>query len=129
MLRFKNKDTLLEEEFLSLDVRLRIEVYALASFIQHRFKKDVIVTSVYRGRDKTSTHAFWRGVDLRVTPGGGEPIYTKRELDQIKAFCIHFEYSPYPDKKKYKTIKIHDTGGGLHIHMQVNGGSITRIVR
>jgi len=128
MLRFK-KEQLRKQFDSKLDVRLKILVHALASFIQHRFGKDLIVTSVYRGDDKLSVHYYWRGIDFRIIPEGGKPVYSRQEIMAINAFCKRFEYSSDPKKRKYATLKVHDAGSGLHGHLQVNGTSVTRIIK
>jgi len=127
MLRFKSLK--LEDEFTQLDKRLQVITYAVAGFIAYKFNKDVIVTSVLRNSNKLSVHYWKRGIDTRVTPKEGAPIYTEEELEEIKIFCTRFLYSAEPKKRKFKTLKIHDTGSGLHLHLQVDGSNYTRILR
>jgi hypothetical protein len=98
-------------------------VYALAGFIEHHFGKDLILTSVFRDQAH-SVHKYWRGVDFRICPKGGEPIYTKKEIESIKAFCNHFNYG----KARLKSLKVHDAGTGLHGHLQVNAFGVTEIL-
>ena len=88
-------------------------VFSLAGALEYAFKKDLILTSVYR-KEEGSVHEFYRGVDFRICPKGQKPIYTDDEIKYIKEICKHFVYEDHP------TLLIHDAGTGLHGHLQVD---------
>ena len=122
MLKFKY-DTL-EEEFDALEERLQCIVYSLSGYIDYQFKKDLIITSIYRDQ-KGSVHKYWRGVDFRITPKGGESVYSDEEIDMIKKYMNRFMYSDI--KQHINTLRVHDAGSGLHGHIQVNNDDHTLI--
>jgi hypothetical protein len=99
--------------------------YALSGYIAQEMDKDLIVTSVYRGENKLSTHKYYRAFDFRVQPSGGESIYTPEEIEKIKRFCEHFIYSSNPKKYKFKTLRVH--GPVMHGHVQCNAEGVTEL--
>lgn len=123
MIKFKHNE--LEEQFEVLDDRLQVIGYALSGYIAQEMGKDLIITSVYRGDNKFSTHKYYRAFDFRVEPAGGDAIYTPEEIEKIKRFCAHFIYSSNPKKYKFKTLKVH--GPVKHGHCQVNGEGVTEL--
>lgn len=130
MLKFKKftDKVALEEEWEMLDKRLQAICLALAGFVSHRFSKDLVITSIYRGDNKLSTHKYWRAFDFRIHQSGAkDPHFTKEEQEQIKNFMRLFRYSDDLSRRKYSTLKIH--GKTRHGHVQVSPSSYTRIFK
>jgi len=117
----KFKQVKLKAEFKKADNRLKLIVFAMAGWMEFAFVQDVVITSVKRD-DEKSVHHYSRGVDFRITPKNGKPIYTDFQIRAIKKF---FESIVYDDK--HPTLLIHDSGSGLHGHLQVNSGKETVI--
>ena len=103
----------------------QIRVFREQMSIAQEMDKDLIVTSVYRGENKLSTHKYYRAFDFRVQPSGGESIYTPEEIEKIKRFCEHFIYSSNPKKYKFKTLRVH--GPVMHGHVQCNAEGVTEL--
>ena len=85
MLTFKSPK--LKAEFLKADARVRFIIYAMAAFIYLMFRKETVVTCVYRPGG--GVHAFYCGVDLRTKH------LSRDEGNQVlKEFNGHIEYDP-----------------------------------
>lgn len=95
MLQFKT--TRIEHEFAQLaekNPRLRGIIQLAAGFAELEFKKDVVLTSIYRSPEENADlykatpggppawtpHTQWQGVDLRSS------IYTDAEIQRLLAF-------------------------------------------
>ena len=101
-------------------------VWDLAVFVEQEFKKDVVMTEIFRtqlmqdsyygkGTKKVSPHQLWQAVDIR------ERIYTATELDYMKEFLVLYDkYNGCGLIKasKSKTFLYHDIGRGKHFHIQ-----------
>ena len=135
MLKFKGNSTRLQEEFEKLDRRLLAIVFAVAGYVAYRFGKDLIITSVYRRGNKSSTHYWYRGVDFRIRQKGQEFHLTDEEVEKIERFCTRFRYSSDPKRKRFNTLRVKGKGGKAyhgtapHGHLQVNPFSITEIFK
>lgn len=127
MIQFKSPS--MADEFEKTDKRLQIICFSVDGFLNYYFDKSLFITSIYRPENKLSIHAYWRGIDARITPKGGAPTYSDEEIKAVQAYCRRFRYSKDPKKKKYTTLKVHDSGSGLHFHFQVNWNSATEILR
>jgi hypothetical protein len=120
----------IKTEFDFIDNRLRIILYALSSFVYHKFGKSIILTDLLRTSleqlaiypdkpNQVSVHQEGRGADVSVK------WFTDEECSDILKFLnTAFEYN-----NLYKTALIHDVGQGNHLHIQVNYGNFTYINR
>ena len=127
-----------ENEFeASIDSRLRIILFTLAGFVYHNFGKTITITELMRTQEQqdeyyannpdykkekwSSPHQFGRGADLRIT------YYTDEEIQMIELFLnLNFKYNDYSG---FETALVHNTGMGRHLHIQVNTGRTTDIVK
>ena len=109
----------LEAEFGRLDYRLQIQAYALAGFMFHKFGKGLVIVSIYRDGEITSVHYWLCGLDFRITPDKGKPIYTDEEIKAMRDFTKHFVYDPSRPRKKALFIHPNRSGEGKHGHLQV----------
>lgn len=95
-------------------------IAALGAYCQSRFKKKVIITSLYRKGDK-GPHGEWRAVDLRAHHG----YWTLAELREIQEWLrLNFPRSDMVELEKaipqwYGTVRIHGAGDHEHIHVCV----------
>ena len=120
-------------EFDRVKKRLQIIVYALDAYVKHRYKKEIMVTSIFRTQEEQdeiyghlagykespwkSVHQYWRGVDVRLSN------FSKEEIKDILMFLNKsFEYTG-----RYETAIKHDIGYGSHIHIQVDMDGVTNI--
>ena len=103
----------------------------LADFVQYEFRKDVIVTAVFRtkaeqeriygkGTKRKSPHMTWKAVDIR------DWIYSKEEKAKIIAHLkSNYDESnllTYIQAAKSKTVWLHAVGKhGMHFHIQYSG--------
>lgn len=132
MIRFKSEsgpelEARLLREWQSPRLRgdLRAMVYALSGFAKESFRKDLVVTHVFRtldeqrdiygaGTKKISVHMLGRGVDLR------DSIYTPAEAGTMLEFVKkHFDYGA-----SHRAMLRHDLGRGSHFHLQVPAGPL-----
>ena len=85
MLVYKHYE--LSEQFQDVDQRLKFIVYAISGFIWDQFRKETMITCVYR--PGTGVHAYMCGVDLRTRN------LIRAEGDRVlKEFNGHTEYDP-----------------------------------
>jgi len=84
-----------------------LSLFNLFSWTQ--FKKKALVTSMLRPQDKTSVHAYGRGVDFRSS------IYTAKEKKIILEFFDQFVYDSKRPKKKVLLLE----EDPAHFHLQV----------
>jgi len=110
---------------------LAVMLRELADYVAETYKKDVIVTDVYRTaketrriyagkakRPRTSPHEVWKAVDIR------DWIYSDAEKKSTIAFV-----NEYYDKRnrmnrlssQSRTVLLHDVGKGTHFHIQYSG--------
>lgn len=101
-------------------------VWDLAVFVEEEFKKDVVMTEIFRtqqmqdsyygkGTKKVSPHQLWQAVDIR------EQIYNQSEMGYIKDFLMLYDKYNRCDlikASKSKTFLYHDIGRGKHFHVQ-----------
>ena len=133
MISFKNDNSRLFKEFNELR-KNNFDLYSLIrdleSYVNYYFKKDVIITMIYRTNEEQdkiyrgskmgtreydvrpwkSPHQFWHSVDIRSM------IFDPEEIKKIEEFInINCEETNY-----YKwTAKNHEVnGGGEHFHIQ-----------
>jgi hypothetical protein len=112
-----------EPQFDELDNRLKHIIYALAGFIENEFKKDLVITSVWRHSNTESTHYYYRAIDFRIHQSGQEePYYTEEETIEIEKFLGCYRYD-----SSHLTLRIH--GEPPHGHLQVNREEFTRLYR
>ena len=117
----------LEAEFEKLDWRLKIQIYALAGYLFHKFSKNIVLVSLIREEDMTSVHYWLCGADFRIAQNGQDPKYTDPEIKAMKQFTSHFEYDK--DRPRKKALFVHPNrsksgGKGSHGHFQVNPNSV-----
>ena len=113
-----------EYEFEKLNVRLQIITYALDGFCLRKFNKELVVTDIYRN-NLGSVHYYFRGLDYRIVTQAGEIYFTTSEVDKQKEFCEKFAYQ---EGRDLPTLLVHDSGSGLHGHLQVSNERFTKIV-
>ena len=103
----------------------------LADFAQYEFRKDVIVTAVFRtkaeqeriygkGTKRVSPHMSWKAVDIR------DRIYSKDEktkiIEHLKSNYDASNLMTYIQAAKSKTVWLHAVGKhGMHFHIQYSG--------
>ena len=124
----------LELEFLNIDSRLQVIIYALSGFVSFNFGKNITLTELMRTQEMQdsyyssnpkykikpfkSVHQFGRGADISVK------YFTDEELKDIYLFLNKsFAYS-----NAFKTAVIHDVGLGKHLHIQVDSDGATEIL-
>lgn len=94
-----------------------------AQFVELEFKKDIVLTEIYRSEEeykalyakagavpKSMPHAKWQSADLRSS------IYTPREIERLLAFFNQFTF--YGGQRKvaiYHAI----SGNVMHFHVQI----------
>lgn len=126
MLLFKHHS--MEGEFEKLDSRLQFIAYAIAGFCMTRFQKPSTITDVFRN-DPGSTHAYWRGIDLRTRH------LTEEEGDEAVEFVNSIALY---DPKRPSLMVIKDerkkgdrsrTATGQHWHVQVDPSGRTVLVK
>lgn len=124
MLHAKNDSQRIKNELIELKTKNRelfdliIDLYHYAD---HHFKKDVIITMIYRtqeeqesiygpGVKKKSPHQFWHAIDIRSR------IYTQEEIDRM----VSYLNGRYNGDNYYRwTTKVHEVGNhGMHFHIQ-----------
>jgi hypothetical protein len=111
------------EELKTLNPRLRNILGQLTDYVDHEFKKQVVITCIYRSPEenaelyKDSVEPAWRphtlhcGADLRSS------IYTPAEITKMLSFLNHFTVW----KGQRKCAAFHAiTGNVLHFHVQVD---------
>lgn len=107
----------LEKEFLKSDIRLQIITLSIDGFCKQHFDKELVITCVLRD-DPNSVHGHGRGLDFRIKPKVGKAYFTGTEVEKIVGFCNHFIYDP--KRPSYSCLFVHDSGSGLHGHVQVS---------
>lgn len=120
----KFKHDYFEHEFAKLNMKLQIITYALDGFCLRRFNKELVVTDIYRNNEK-SVHCYFRGLDYRIKTNAGVVYFTAEQVEKQKEFCKHFEYQD--DGRDLPTLLVHDSGTGLHGHLQVSSLPFTKI--
>jgi len=104
-----------KEEFWKMHEKLQNIVMDIAVFVEEKFGKNIIPTSIYRPYkgDKHSVHNVWRGFDFRSR------IFTKEEIDEIVKY-VNNKYIYDPLRPHYKVAIYHNVGKGWHFHIQVH---------
>jgi len=92
-------------EFHRIHPRLLKVVFRMDEIL-HEYGKHAVITSFLR---KKGVHATGRGIDLRSRG------LSARRCKLIEATII----AEFPRKDRFFTCKYHDTGKGLHFHLQV----------
>ena len=101
-------------------------VWDLHGFVEYNFKKDVIITELYRtqamqeryygrGTKKKSPHQYWGAVDIR------DRIYTTDEISYMLEFLKGYDkYNNYRliRASQSRTVLRHTIGRGMHFHIQ-----------
>ncbi|MCG6861568.1 MAG: hypothetical protein LJE70_09890 [Chromatiaceae bacterium] len=101
-------------------------VWDLQVFVKDSFKKDVIITHLFRtqkqqelfygkGTKRKSPHQYWGAVDIR------DSIYTSDEIAYLKEFLKAYDnYNNYRLMKASmsRTVLRHNIGHGMHFHIQ-----------
>lgn len=129
MLKFKNDSQRLVDEHKKLkstNSGLFDLIEQLISYVSSKYKKDVIITMIYRTQEEQdkiyandekykqkkfkSPHQLWHSVDIRSF------IFTKREITELVDY-INLNFNA---KNWYKwTAKCHEVqGNGEHFHIQ-----------
>lgn len=82
----------------------------------HSTEKYIILTSAFR-KDDPGVHGFWRGIDLRSW------VYNhpKKIVDEVNKRWIYD-----PQRPEKVCAKLHDTGKGIHLHLQAHPNTIKR---
>ena len=119
----------LKKELAKCPSDLRLMVYILEYLAQKYFKKDIVITSIYRPDDLTSVHAYYRGIDVRVfyqERGDSEmqEWFTEKEAIQLVANLTY--YFDYGDGAHLVAI-LH--GEPKHIHLQVAENKSITVIR
>lgn len=79
--------------------------------------KDVVITEGWRPGGGVHSTSPCRAIDIRSW------IYTKEELDEIET-AINSLWTYDPKRPEKKCMKVHDTGKGVHAHLQVHPNSV-----
>lgn len=126
--KLKNDSTRLKTELDSLKEKnkpLYDLVFDLADWIKDQFKKEVIITGIFRTNEEQaaiyandakykkkpfkSPHQFWDALDLR------DSVFTKEEIPKI----VQHINDNYTKTNAYKiTAMDHSVGAGWHFHIQ-----------
>ena len=94
-------------EFDQLTDDMKAILLAAEAYSWFHFDKELIITSMIRP-DEMSVHSIGRGVDIRSHNYGKE---------EIIRFVSHMNYA-FPYGRGKPTALYHDTGRGIHIHLQ-----------
>ena len=101
------------KEFANLDGMLRAIIYMGVAYVWAKFKKPIIVTSVFRDDNLHSVHYYWRGCDIRTRH------YTESESTAIASFFNN--YAIYDADRPAMRVAVHgDATHQDHIHIQVH---------
>ena len=127
MLIFSTKRQEEEFENKSLDDRLRLLVYFIWSYIEYNYKRDMVITDIYRYKHEQdqiykdnpeykkkpwdSVHQYWRGLDFRSA------VFNQSEINNILDYIN--KIVPYGTPGHF-TLICHNVGSGMHFHLQVN---------
>jgi len=116
-MNFKTEEIKTQFHIGKLDFRLSFILYSLDNYIKMNYNYDITVTEIWRAeRHPGDVHTVWRAADIR----------TYDMPDSIKqAACDYLSHVFYTGDKS--TFIIHDTGLGLHFHIQVDSDSDTMI--
>lgn len=152
----KNEKERLWREFREeIDKRLQTIIYAVAGFLasEHRVEltitqlirteaeQDIIylnhpdpaVRAEYQRRPWLSVHQVGRGADIRVRWSKrffNTTALSREEQDKIASSIDAFLDSRFDyDFGRLETSVRHDIGRGDHIHIQVDGNQVTRMLR
>lgn len=107
-MKLKFKDNRLKRQLAELTPKCLFLLSFFNLFSFEEFNKTAYITSLIRKSDKTSVHAFGRGVDIRSS------IYTEDQKNKLLQF---FDDFPYDSKRpKMKTLILH--GEAEHFHLQ-----------
>lgn len=118
MLRFKTSE--IEKQFYLLPVhnrRLKHVLEMTATFCDLEFKKDVVVTEIYRdaaqnaavGGIPNSPHMNWEAADLRSS------TFSDEQLTKLKTWLNFLTF-----RNGKQTCVVHAVpGGAFHVHCQV----------
>ena len=124
MIGFKNPRERSEyAELATKNPKLFDLLHDLVSYVQDTFKKDVVLTSVYRTAEEQaalyakavhkvlkSDHMSWEAVDLRSS------IYTKGEIDSIVAYLN----TKYKNRDGRRVALYHSVPGNVpHFHISL----------
>jgi len=98
-----------------VDKRLRSILLDLAYEVERKYKKDIIITCLERTEKENqevngspfSSHMDGRGADLRSF------IFSIKQLDYIENYL----YNTWG--KSFVYVKVHDSGSGQHIHLNI----------
>lgn len=113
-------------QLLQKNAALAQVVWDLNVFVDYNFKKDVIITHLYRtqqqqekfyGKKTTrkSPHQYWGAVDIR------DSIYSRTELGAMVEFLKFYDkWNSYGLMKssQSRTVLRHNIGLGMHFHIQ-----------
>lgn len=100
-------------EFANLDGMLRAIIYMGVAYVWAKFKKPVIVTSVYRDDNMYSVHYHWRGCDIRTRH------YTESERLSIASFFNN--HAVYDTNRPALKVAVYGDANHLdHIHLQAH---------
>lgn len=131
LINFKTERIAAEWYDLRLDKRLRVILYALAGYCFDKYQKFLVITELSRSeaerreiyaddpvmREKVGVHEVWRAADVRTHE------FTSAEIQDLVGWLNDcFEYS-----NGKPTALAHDVSG-YHIHIQVDGDGVTRIM-
>jgi len=149
-IRFKaGRSHVLLDELERCDLRLKLLALAVAGYVDRHFKRDVVVTEIYRTEaeqraiypndPKTkSVHQFGRGIDfgIRAYPAGeldpwprpeslAVPALEPGEIARIDAFFSAL--LSYDDERPDFDSMVHHNVKGDHLHLQVSWRPTTRL--
>jgi len=150
-LRFKaGRSFVLLDELERCDLRLKLLALAVMGFVDRHFRKDVVVTEIYRTEAqqrsyypgqpyKPSVHQFGRGIDFGIREYQaseldpwphqtlqGVPALKPGEIAYLDAFFS--AVISYDDERpEYDSMVHHNVGLGDHLHMQVSWRATTRL--
>jgi hypothetical protein len=100
----------LQGEFNILSPKLRAIILYIAWYAWNHWNIKITITSLIRLTKKSSVHYWKRGADIRVW------VFNKTQREILTKHIN--EVFPYGDDE-HDTFLIHDTGQGIHIHVQV----------
>lgn len=150
-LQFKTgKTAIMHDQFRRMDPRLQLIALSIAAFCDLYFRKDIVVTEIFRTKAqqllyypnrkyKPSVHQFGRGIDFGIRAyGAGEldskkdgarlphPGFTDAEIEMLDEW--YSKIVQYDDERPdFDSMVHHDVGLGDHLHIQVSWRNTTRI--
>ncbi len=119
------------------NVNLAQLIWDLTVFVQDHFRKDVVVTELFRTREmqeryygkdtkRVSNHQRWSAVDIRYW------IYNQREIQAILSFLKAYDsYNRLAimrcANRHSRTVLLHNMGRGMHFHVQYRGPRVQQV--